>query len=386
MPNTHKLREVIVHLKSIFSAVRQFIRELDKITLLVCVCASGISCICLYSFYVDNKITLKMVAIQGASVVLGVIAACIISKIDYHVMANLWKIHMPIAIFLVVLTFFIGFQPEGTDDKAWLNFGITTMQPSELLKLSFIFTFALHLNKVGPEVNKLKPFLILCVHGALPVGLIMLQGDYGTALVFLAIFMFMIFSAGLSAKLITVGLMGVVAAAPLIWYFVLPDYLQNRFMIALNPVLDKLDTGLQQYRGQVAMGSGQLSGRGLFYENLYEVPKAYNDFIFSYIGQTMGFVGGIITLLIIMFLCVKILLVAKSSKDKLGVYICVGVFAIFMFQSIINIGMVLCLVPVIGITLPFFSQGGTSMVVSYMAIGMVMSVYRINRKEFMFSD
>lgn len=334
----------------------------------------------------DNKITLKMVAIQCVSVVIGVIAACIISKIDYHAMANLWKIHMPIALFLVVLTFFIGFQPEGTDDKAWLDFGVTTMQPSELLKLSFIFTFALHLNKVGPDVNKLKPFLILCVHGALPVGLIMLQGDYGTALVFLAIFTFMMFSAGLSAKLITVGLLGALAAAPLIWYFVLPDYLQNRFMIAINPELDRLNTGLQQYRGQVAMGAGQLSGRGLFYENLYEVPKAYNDFIFSYIGQTMGFVGGIITLLIIMFLCVKILLVAKSSKDKLGVYICVGVFAIFMFQSIINIGMVLCLVPVIGITLPFFSQGGTSMVVSYMAIGMVMSVYRINRKEFMFSD
>ena len=126
------------------------------------------------------------------------------------------------------------------------------------------------------------------------------------------------------------------------------------------------------------------SGKGLFNENLYYVPEARNDFIFSYIGQTMGFVGCAIILLLITCLCVKILVTAKMAKDKLGTYICIGVFAMFVFQTVINIGMVLCVIPVIGITLPFFSSGGTSVLISYIGIGMVLSVYRQNRKDLMF--
>lgn len=375
---------MVISVKSVLSAISRFIKELDKVTLFVCICASAISCACLYSFYIDNQIGIRMLAVQIVAVFLGIISACIISKIDYVIMAKLWKIHVPIAVGLVLLTFIIGYAPPGTDDKAWLDLGITNLQPSELLKLSFIFTFALHLSKVGENINRLKPFLLLCLHGAIPTGLIMLQGDFGSALVFLAIFIFMMFAGGLSARLILMGIIGAGIAAPIIWIYVLPNYLRERFLITWNPELDAAGIGLQQYKGKIALGSGQLYGRGLFHENLYDVPKAYNDFIFSYIGQTLGFVGALITLLIIAFLCVKMLMVAKISKDKLGVYICVGVFAVFLFQSIINIGMVLCIVPVIGITLPLFSQGGTSVVVSYMAIGMIMSVYRVNKKELMF--
>ncbi len=372
-------------MKGIFTIIGKFLKRLDKVLLLVCLCASTISCVCLYSFYKTGIIpSKKMLFIQIVAIIIGLVAACVISQIDYETMAKLWKVHAPIAIGLVLLTFVIGITPEGTDDKAWLNLGITTFQPSELLKLSFIFTFALHLSKVGENINTPKDFLLLCLHGAIPTGLIMLQGDFGSALVFLAIFVVMMFTGGLSAKLIGVGLVGCVISVPIIWNYVLPDYLQNRFLVALNPALESKGIGHQQYAGQVALGSGQLYGRGLFYDNLHKVPEAYNDFIFSYIGQTMGFVGAVITLLIIAFLCVKILLTAKMSKDKLGVYICVGVFAIFLFQSIVNIGMVLCVLPVIGITLPFFSSGGTSVVVSYMAIGMVMSVYRVNKKELLF--
>lgn len=372
-------------MKRIWSAVKQFLKELDKMLLLLCLCASTISCISLYSFYKHDNLTLKTVAIQTFAVILGIIAACIISRIDYSVMAKLWKLHMPLAAFLVILTFFIGIAPtELADDRAWLDLGITTFQPSELLKLSFIFTFALHLSKVGENINTRKSFLLLCLHGAIPTSLIMLQGDFGSALVFLSIFAIMMFTAGLSAKWIIAGLVGCAIAAPIIWNYVLPDYLQNRFLIAWHPENDPIGLGMQQFKGRMALGSGELYGRGLFNENLFYVTEAHNDFIFSYIGQTLGFVGAIITLLIIVLLCVKILLTAKMSKDKLGVYICVGVFAIFLFQSIINIGMVLCALPVVGITLPLFSQGGTSVLISYLAIGMVMSVYRVNKKELMF--
>lgn len=371
-------------MKGVWSAVKEFIKGLDKFLLFFCLCASTISCLCMYSFYRSGTVKSRLFLIQVLAVGMGIVAASIISALDYKILAKLWKIYTPIALFLVLLTFFIGIQPEGTDDKAWLDLGFTTFQPSELLKLAFIFTFSLHLSKVGENINKPKQFLLLCLHGAVPTVLIMIQGDFGSALVFLAVFAVMMFAAGLSIKFILTGIGGCLVAAPIIWYFVLPDYLQNRFLIAFHPELDKTGSGLQQYKGRIALGSGQLNGRGLFHDNLYDVPEAYNDFIFSYIGQTLGFVGCVITLLIIVAFCVKILLVARMSKDKLGMYICVGVFAIFLFQSVINIGMVLCVLPVIGITLPLFSSGGTSVLVSYMAIGMVMSVYRVNKKELMF--
>lgn len=372
-------------MKQILSLIGNFFRELDKITLLICMGLSTISCVCLYSIYLNSdEFGLKSLAIQVFAVALGIVVACIASRIDHTVMANLWKIHAPVTIFLVILTFFIGFAPQGTDDKAWIDLGVTTFQPSELLKLSFVLTLALHLSKIGSDINKLKPFLLVCLHALVPIGIIMLQGDFGSALVFMGIFVIMMFVAGLNGKLIAAGLVAAVVAAPLIWFYVLPPYLQNRFLTTWHPESAANGDGYQQLSGKIAMGSGQLFGRGVFNENFYYVPKAYNDYIFSFIGQAMGFVGIIITLLIIALLCVKILVVAKTSRDKLGVFICTGVFAIFLVQSVINIGMVLCVVPVIGITLPFMSHGGTSVVVSYLAIGMVMSVYRSNKKEIMF--
>ncbi|MEG1995993.1 MAG: FtsW/RodA/SpoVE family cell cycle protein [Oscillospiraceae bacterium] len=371
--------------KKITSSIFLFFKELDKILLLICICASTISVLALYSFYKTGALdSPRTLYVQVISTILGVIIACIISRIDYDILANLWKFHVPLTVLLVILTFFIGVTPQGTDDKAWIDLGFTTFQPSELLKLSFVLTFALHLSKVSENINSIKPFLLLCLHGAIPTLLIVLQGDLGSALVFLAIFIFMMFSAGLSWKLILIGLGSFAAAAPFVWIYVLPPYLKRRFIVALDPALDALADGLQQFRGMTALGAGGLLGRGMFSENLFSVPKAYNDFIFSYIGQIFGFVGAMITLLIITLLCVKILLTARKSRDKLGMFICVGVFSIFMFQSVINIGMVLCFLPVIGITLPFFSAGGTSVLVSYMAIGMVLSVYRGNRKVLLF--
>lgn len=372
-------------MKKLVQIVVGFFKELDKLMMLLCMAASAVSCLALFSCYKNNIIPLKMFLIQCLAVCLGLVVACIISRIDYVMMAKLWKIHVPITLLLVLLTFFIGIKPEGSDDRAWLNIGFTTLQPSELLKLSFVLTLSLHLSKIGEDINRLKPFLLVCLHGAIPFGIIMLQGDFGTALIFGAIFVFMLLVAGLSAKLITVGLVAGIAAIPIVWNFVLPSYLKERFLVAFNPEMAANGAGFQQLRGKIALGAGQLGGRGLFSGDGYYVPKIHNDYIFAYIGQCLGFVGVIITLLIIVLLCVKILLVGKSSKDKLGVYICVGIFSMIFTQAVINIGMVLCVIPVIGVTLPFFSQGGTSVVVSYMAIGMVMSVYRENKRDVMFT-
>lgn len=371
-------------MKRVLNAIWEYIKSVDKLLLSLCFAASGLSLVLLYSIIQNGFLSSKkLFIVQAVATLLGVIAAIIVSLIDYHILAKLWKIYAPAALILVLLTFTpLGITREGSDDTAWLSlFGITTLQPSELLKIAFIFTFALHLERVRDEINKPLNILLLCLHGAFPTCLIMLQGDFGSALVFLFIFIAMLFTAGISWKYVLAGLGTVAVAAPLVWYFVLPDYLQNRILIAFHPELDPMGTGFHQVQGRITLGAGQIFGRGLFSDNLYVPPEVYNDFIFSYIGQTLGFVGCAAVVLLLSLICVKFLLVSRMSRDPLGCYLCVGVFAVFLFQTVVNIGMVLCLLPVIGITLPLISSGGTSVVTSYLAIGIVLSVYRQNRKK-----
>lgn len=375
-------------MQALLNRARGFIKSLDWITVTICLACSVICMSCLFSFYEAGQRSSKVLVVQGAAILLGLVMAMVLSVADYETMIKLWKMHAPLAVGLVLLTFVIGVapNPDAPTDRAWLSLGITTFQPSELLKLSFILTFSMHLSHVGSRINHVKEFLLLCLHAMFPVGLIIVQSDYGTAMVFMVIFLVMMFAAGLSLKLTAVGILALVAAAPLLWSYLLPDFLKERFLAAQHPELYLGGTGKgwQQYLGRIALGSGQLSGRGLTNGNLVNVPEAHNDFIFSYIGQTMGFVGSLLTLLLLTALCVRILMVARMSKDTAGMLICVGVFAMLFFQIVVNIGMVLCIFPVIGVTLPFFSAGGTSAVVSYMAIGLVLSVYRKNKKTMMF--
>lgn len=372
-------------LKKLFSLTRSFLASLDHLMMLLCLSASAISLCCMFSYYNTGQKTFKLVAVQGAAIAIGLVLALVISMFDYVFLVKLWKLFAPVALGLVVLTFFIGVCPNPlADDKAWLDLGFTTFQPSELLKIAFILTFAYHLSHVGEQIRKLTPFLLLCLHGAVPTLLVVLQGDYGTAIVFVVIFALMMTVAGLPARLIALGGVGVAVVAPIAWTYLLPYYIKERFLVAQHPELYINGRGYQQYRGRIGLGSGGLYGRGVLTDRIYQVTEAHNDFIFSYIGQIFGFVGTVATLLILTLLCIKMLTTAWTSKDALGRYICIGVFAMFCFQAVVNIGMVLCVFPVVGITLPLFSAGGTSVMISYMAIGLVLSVYRKNKREYMF--
>ncbi len=358
----------------------------DKLLLLLCIGLSTLSCVIMYSICYQGFVSSwSIFYIQVFASVLGIVVAVVISFIDYQTIARFWPLYTAVAIILVLLTFVIGETPDGSDDQAWLNLGIIWFQPSEALKLAFIFSFGFHLTMVKNRVNFLSTFLGLLAHALVPIGLIALQGDLGSMLVFVFIYAVMLVVAGLSWKLLAIAGGIVVLLAPAIW-FLLPDYLQERFLVAWNPETDPLGTGMQQYRGQIALGSGQLFGRGLFADGLYNFPARHNDMVFAYIGQTLGFVGCIAVALAITIICVKMLFVAKKSNDDMGFYICCGVFAIWLFQTILNIGMVICVLPVIGVTLPLVSYGGTSVIISYLSIGLVMSVHRQAQRESMFES
>lgn len=365
-------------MKRAFAAVLDYVRGTDKFLWLICALLSGTGITLLYSICHNGLVpSYKIFYVQIAATVLGIALACVISKIDYHTIAALWKIFVPISIILVLLTFTpLGVVREGSDDRAWIDLGITYFQPSEVLKIAFVFTLAMHISRLGKDINRIRNLILVCVHGAIPVMLIMIQGDYGSALIFLGIFVFMLFAGGLSWKYIAAGF-GTLAVLGTVFYaFFLPEYHKNRIRIAFNPELDAMNMGFQQVQGKIGLGSGGILGKGLFTNDIMDtIPEVYNDFIFSYVGQTLGLVGCVAVTFLLVLLCVKILMTGKASNDSLGMLICVGIFSMFIIQSVINIGMVLCVMPVIGVTLPFVSYGGTSVVTMYVSIGIVMSVY-----------
>ena len=378
-------------MKTVFSAIGRYIKETDWMLMLCCFSLSSFSTLLIYSLYKNGEIgRLNTVLVQPAMALCGIVAAIVLSKIDYHMMARLWKWHSILCYGLALLVFPFGIQRvDWVDDKAWLPIPFTSIsfQPSELLKISFIITFAYHLSKVKDQLNRPKQLLLLCIHGAIPCGLIHLQGDDGTVLVMAVIFASMLFVAGLSWKYIVPVLVMIPPAAVVLWNFFLDDDKKNRILAIIRPELVDSAITWQQDRGLISIGNGGLWGNGIFMETgqFRYVPEVYNDFIFTYIGETVGFIGCIAVLAALAFLCIRILHNALHALDDLGKFICVGVFAMMAIQIIINIGMCLGVLPVIGVTLPFLSAGGTSTGTLYLGIGVVLSVYMHSGKDMLFA-
>ncbi len=365
-----------------FKKIINFYKETDYVLLIICIICSGISVYSLYSIYVSTTAldSSRTALVQLAATIAGIVLASIISFLDYRNIAEMFKLHSIFSYGLMILTMFIGFAPAGTTNKSWISlpFGLT-IQPSEILKISMILTVAYFLNKYKNQINEIPTLTKLIAISAIPLGFVALQRDTGVLIVFVFILVSMFFAAGISYKLV-LGCFGtVLVLSPIIWGF-LDDYQKNRVLGLFNPE-EYYSIMYQQNMGAISIGSGQLFGKGFLAENHNLTPLMYNDFIFSFIAESVGFVGTCIVLVLILTICFKILNIANAATDLTGSYICVGVFGMFIFQIVINIGMNLSLLPVIGVTLPLFTAGGTSVVVTYIAIGLVLSVKRHNREH-----
>ncbi len=378
-------------MKKITEYIQKYFKATDKWLLFFCVAISLTGILCQYSLVNSAQartldIGTRVALVQVLASCLGLFAAIVISNFDYHFMTRLWKLYVPVSLFFVILTFFIGMKvDENIDDRAWLRlpFGLT-FQPSELLKICFIMSFAYHLSKVYGELNRPENLALICAHGAVPILLVHFQGDDGTALIFGFIFLTMLFAAGLSWKYIIAALPVAAAAIPVAWQYLLTDDQRKRFLaVYFTEYADPLGNDYQQHLSRISIGLGQLQGEGLFQEDYWYVPKMHNDFVFSFICQALGFVGALVVVSFLCGICFRCIYGAKNALDPLGAYICYGVFAMFFFQCIINIGMCLSVLPVIGITLPLLSAGGTSISITYLGIGLVLSVH-VHKKRNLF--
>ena len=315
---------------------------------------------------------------QIISAGLGIVTALFISFIDYRKLVKIWWIFVPITLVLVALPFTsLGYQREGADDQGWIRIFGVSMQPSEVMKIAFILTFSYHLSRDEEDMNKPLHMLLLLIHGMIPIGIVALQGDYGTAIIFAAILGFMLISSKISWKYLLAAPFAVAGVVAVMWFNVLSSFHKQRILILFHPGTDPENIEYQQDLGLAAIKSGGVFGKGLFAgrkEYIY-VPELHNDFIFAHVGQVFGFVGSVGIIIVLAYIVLKIFADSRITRDRLGRFICMGAFGLFFTHCLMNIGMVLKVAPVIGIPLPFLSGGGTAMLSMYTVIGLVISTY-----------
>lgn len=376
-------------MKTFFKSVKNFIKETDKILLFLCMLASSFGCLSVLSAtswtLAEGERFTRDFIVMVAAVCAGIIIAIIISLIDYEFIIRMAPVIGLVCIGLMLLLFAIGVGPiERPDAKTWIKFGSIYFQPSEIVKIGFIITFGVHIEKLKGNINHPLSLLQLAVHALVPIGLVILTGDLGSALVFMIITIVMLFISGLHWGYFLGGGLLVLATLPLAWIFLLDNIQKERFLALAYPELYP-DIIYQQERGLAAIGGGGITGQGLFNGALTQtpnaIPEAENDMIFSVIGEELGLIGCLAALLLLTGIIVRIVRTGKHDKVGNTKVMCYGVAAMIAGQVIINIGMCLMLLPVIGITLPFFSAGGSSNLCIYFSIGLILSFYRFNQQR-----
>ncbi len=330
--------------------------------------------------------SLRYVIVQSGALVIGAVGIVIISILDYDYLARLSKYIFVLCVALLVLVLIPGVGKVQNGARSWFNFGPVSFQPAELVKVGFIITFSKHLSDVGSGLNQPKELWKVLLHPVVLCVLMLLQPDFGTAMVFIMMAAAMLFVAKLNWKYFVGGLAAVAALCPFAWFFLLKQYQRDRIITLFNPESDPSGSGYHVIQSKIAVGSGKLTGMGLYngssrYNNL--LPERHTDFIYAVVCEELGMIGGVIVIALLAAIIIRCLYIGIHARNSEGMYICTGVAAMLTFQVFENIGMCLGLFPVTGITLPFFSYGGSSLMTTMLAIGLVLNVrYRYKKINF----
>ena len=360
--------------------IKKIIKQTDILFMALCLALSVFGIIMVSSATQSGDSLLSRDAkVMILATCMGVFAAMVISFIDYDIILKLWPLVGLASVVLMLGLFVFGVSPEGRSDAfSWYKIGSLYFQPSEIVKIGFIITFAFHISKVKNNISSLKNVFFLCVHAAIPILLVVVTGDMGSALIFILMFIGMMFAAGVHWLYFPAGALAVAAASPVIWLKIFDDIQRNRILALFNPEAYPTEI-YQQNQARKAIINGGFSGMGLFKGELSHstlLPERQNDMIFSVVCEESGFIGAFILILLFVLLALRTARVGKRSGNFAAEMMCYGVAFMILAQAIINIGMCTRLLPVIGITLPFISAGGTSVVCLYLAIGLVLSIYR----------
>lgn len=359
-------------------------RNLDRIIGVFTLFIALIGLVALYSATYQNvRVSNKIFYGQLICVGIGFVLMFLLSRVDYRKFYDIAYVFYWITTILLILVHVAGRHALGA--QRWLAIGPISFQPSEMAKFSLILTLGRYFSERRPALtfsfsnfpqvlwgDVIVPLLIT----ALPMFLIFKQPDLGTSLLFFGIFLIMLLASGIEYHYFF-GFLGVcTAAVPFAWHF-LRSYQKDRLLVFLNPNIDPLGAGYTIIQSKIAIGSGQLFGKGWLsgtQNQLNFLPERHTDFIFSVIGEEWGLLGAIILLLCYFILITYGLRIAEQVKDKFGVLVSIGIIGIFVLQVVINVGMVLGLCPVVGLTLPLVSYGRSSFLVFIVMIGFLLNL------------
>ena len=313
-------------------------------------------------------------------VVVSMVVIAIIMTVKYDIIGRLWPVIYAVDILLlgVVLT-----TSKINGMAGWFQLLDRTFQPSELAKLALIITLSKALTRYNDKpIPNFRYFIYVCLHFGLPAVLILLQPDIGTLMVFSVIFVALLFISGFEIKwLFLMGGLAGAALTPVVFYLASTNNFRWLRLVAfMNPESDPTGSSYQIINSKVTIGSGGLTGKGALAEgtltHLNYVPENHTDFIFSVVGETLGFVGAMILLALYAFVIYRMLLLSYHTSDRFGRLIIIGVMAMLVFHVYENIGMCIGVMPITGIPLPFISYGGTNLVTNMAGIGLVLNVTR----------
>lgn len=370
-----------------FTKENRFLKKFDFILLITTVV------LVFYGLFMIKSATMSFTSgsfpylkTQILAFILGACAVVVLVLIDYEIYGYFYIPIYILSNLLLLAVLFFGFGADQWGASNWLRIGPISFQPSEIAKFGIIISLAKYIDKNHEKINEPVTLLKILIFAFVPVILILKQPDLGTALVFIFFILIMIFSAGLSYKYImpfvALAVIGIIIgiiflATSLDDYNIGDNYQIDRILMFLNPKLDPSGRGYQVLQSKIAIGSGQMFGRGYQQgvQNQYGfLPTKETDFIFAVIVEELGFIGGISLIMLYAILLFRLIKIAKNSSDMFGSLIVIGIMGMFLFHILENIGMTMGLMPVTGIPLPFISYGGTFMLVNMISIGLVLGV------------
>ena len=306
--------------------------------------------------------------------IIGFIVMYIVAKIDYKIYYKKANLILGICLFLLVLVAIPGIGAVRNGSRSWFGIGSFGIQPSEAAKLGLIIFASKYLSKDNKTSKKFKDILPLLIVVGLNFLLIMLQPDFGTGVILVMSIIALMFVAGVDMKFFAVaGIIGVIGVIILI---AIAPYRMDRIISFINPWKDPLGTGFQIIQSLYAIGPGGLLGFGFLNsrQKHFYLPEPQTDFIFSIVCEEFGVVGALIVIILFFILCYSMLMLAINQTDKFKKYVIFAIAFQIIFQTILNLSVVVGLIPVTGVTLPFLSYGGSSLLITMTSIGMILSL------------
>lgn len=364
----------------LFRSLGVFFKKADMLLLALCLAASLFGVVVLSSTtrYLGSS---HYVLTQLLAITLGVALYIALTLFDVEILVG-HSTALFVFNLIFISTLFLWGVAGNTGNRSWLSFSWLpfSIQPAEICKITFILIQAGIMRNRQRSISEPRSMVLLAAHLAVTVGLILIASDdFGVALIYVFVFLLMCFTGGVSRYWFLSGAALMALAAPLLWFVILRQDQKNRIIALFDPTIDPSASGVrwQTNLSLRAIRGGGLTGQGLYCGDLVQAganPQQHNDFVFSSIAEELGVVGCVLTMLLLAAIVVRCLYVGAKSGSYLNRQICVGIAGMLVFQITVNIGMCLGLFPVVGLTLPFISSGGSSIVASFFAVGLVSGI------------